>query len=222
MCRFTPRIRPRRRETTSTLAPAALRARSGTISSTFSKPSAARTAILRPLSRRLVGTSSPVARWRSFPSQRSPRSARRRAAHAWLPAQRERGTHARQRDTSVAAPRGGRAGDGGVRTWSRQCAQACEKPAIALAELGSTEKRNATEIVGNVAAMRAALALADRLDADAILAMHAALMGAVHPGMAGKGREEQGWIRGAAVGPHPAGFPPPPPAHLPAPVHHLV
>jgi hypothetical protein len=40
--------------------------------------------------------------------------------------------------------------------------------AIALAELGSTERRNATEIVGNVAAMRAALDLADRLDAAAI------------------------------------------------------
>lgn len=37
-------------------------------------------------------------------------------------------------------------------------------PALALAELGSTEKRNATEIARNVGAMRAALALADRLD----------------------------------------------------------
>ena len=39
--------------------------------------------------------------------------------------------------------------------------------AIALAELGSTEKRNASEIVGNVEAMKAALALASRLDPDA-------------------------------------------------------
>src|SRR3712207_3329549 len=45
-------MRPRRRDTTSTSAPAAFRARSGTTSSTFSKPSAARAAILRPLSRR--------------------------------------------------------------------------------------------------------------------------------------------------------------------------
>ena len=52
--------------------------------------------------------------------------------------------------------------------------------AIALAELGSTAKRNATEIVGNVAAMRAALELADRLDPDAILAMHGALLGRVN------------------------------------------
>src|SRR5437764_10072681 len=70
--------------------------------------------------------------------------------------------------------------------------------AIALAELGSTERRNATEIVGNVAAMRAALELADRLDAAAILAMHAALMAGLEPGMAGRWREEQAWISGTS------------------------
>lgn len=48
--------------------------------------------------------------------------------------------------------------------------------AIALAQLGSPEKRSATEIVANVEAMKAAISLADRLDADAILSMHAALM----------------------------------------------
>src|SRR6478752_6973898 len=58
--------------------------------------------------------------------------------------------------------------------------------AIALAELGSTEKRNATEIVGNVAAMQAALELADRLDGKAIIAMHAALLGVVEPDMTGR------------------------------------
>lgn len=47
--------------------------------------------------------------------------------------------------------------------------------AIAVAELGDTRKRNATEIVGNVAATRAAIELADHLDAAAILAMHRAL-----------------------------------------------
>src|SRR3954452_24425187 len=94
--------------------------------------------------------------------------------------------------------------------------------AIALAELGSTEKRNATKIVGNVAAMCAALDLADRLDADAIIAMHAALMGAVHPGMAGKWREEQVWIGGTSFGPHAAGFVPPHHEHVPALVDDLV
>lgn len=80
---------------------------------------------------------------------------------------------------------------------------------IALAELGSTEKRNATEIVGNVAAMRAALELADRLDGDAILAMHAALVGKTEPEIAGRWRGEQVWIGGDSFGPHGAAFIPP-------------
>ncbi len=57
---------------------------------------------------------------------------------------------------------------------------------IALAELGSREKKNASEIVGNVAAMRAALALADRLDPDAALAVHRVLMEAHAPEIAGR------------------------------------
>ena len=57
--------------------------------------------------------------------------------------------------------------------------------AIALAELGSRDKRNATEIVGNVDAMNAALELANRLDQRAILAMHAALVARHEPDIAG-------------------------------------
>jgi Fic family protein len=94
--------------------------------------------------------------------------------------------------------------------------------AIALAELGSPDKRNATEIVGNVGAMRAALALADSLDAKAILTMHAALMGALHPDMAGKWRDEQVWIGGTSFGPHAASFVPPHHEHVPALVEDLV
>jgi Fic family protein len=81
--------------------------------------------------------------------------------------------------------------------------------AIALAELGSTAKRNATEIVGNVAAMRAALELADRLDPDAILAMHGALLGRREPSIAGRWRLEQVWIGGSSFGPHGSDFVPP-------------
>jgi Fic family protein len=94
--------------------------------------------------------------------------------------------------------------------------------AIALAELGSTERRNATEIVGNVAAMRAALDLADSLDAAAILAMHAALMAGLEPGMAGRWREEQVWIGGTSFGPHDASFVPPHHEHVPALMDDLV
>src|ERR1700704_6289266 len=88
--------------------------------------------------------------------------------------------------------------------------------AIALAELGSTEKRNATEIVGNVAAMRAALDLADRLDAGAILAVQRALVGEHDPGIAGRWREEQVWIGGDSSGPHGAEFVAPHHTHIPA------
>jgi Fic family protein len=94
--------------------------------------------------------------------------------------------------------------------------------AIALAELGSREKRNATEIVGNVAAMRAALALADDVGGKAILAMHAALMGDEHPDLAGRWRQEQVWIGGDSFGPHGAAFVPPHHEHVPALIDDLV
>lgn len=77
---------------------------------------------------------------------------------------------------------------------------------IALAELGSREKRNATEIVGNVAAMKAALELADHLDVPAILAMHRALLEATNPQIAGRWRDDQVWIGGTSIGPHDADF----------------
>lgn len=93
---------------------------------------------------------------------------------------------------------------------------------IALAELGSREKRNATEIIGNVAAMSAALELAERLDADAILAMHAALVGDLHPEIAGRWRDEQVWIGGTSYGPHQADFIPPHYEHVPDLIDDLI
>ncbi len=82
--------------------------------------------------------------------------------------------------------------------------------AIAEAEtLGDTSRRNAALIVSNTEAMKAAIALTDRIDEDAILAMHAALMHASHPDMAGKWRTEQVWIGGGNFGPRGADFVPP-------------
>jgi Fic family protein len=94
--------------------------------------------------------------------------------------------------------------------------------AIALAELGSREKRNATEIVGNVEAMKAALELADRLDERAILAMHSALVAGHAPDIAGRWRQEQVWIGGDSFGPHEAEFVPPHPRHVPSLMADLV
>lgn len=81
--------------------------------------------------------------------------------------------------------------------------------AVALAELGDTSRHNATEIVANTTAMTAAIALADRLDAPAILAMHAALVEHHDPNIAGTWRSGQVWIGSSSYGPHTADFVPP-------------
>lgn len=79
--------------------------------------------------------------------------------------------------------------------------------AIAEAEaLGDTSRRNATLIVSNTEAMKAAVALADHLDEHAILAMHAALMRDNDPASAGRWRTEEVWIGGGNFGPHGADY----------------
>lgn len=94
--------------------------------------------------------------------------------------------------------------------------------AVLLAEMGSSERRNAAEIVGNVHAMRAALELAERVDGQAILAMHSALMSTHYPAMAGRWRTEQVWIGGDSYGPHGASFIPPHHDHVPSLIADLV
>lgn len=94
--------------------------------------------------------------------------------------------------------------------------------AIALAELGDTSKRNATEIVANAGAMTTAIALADRLDAAAILAMHAALLTEHDPKIAGKWRTAQVWIGSSSYGPHTASFVPPHHTRVAAAIDDLV
>jgi len=81
--------------------------------------------------------------------------------------------------------------------------------AIAEAELGDSSRRNATMIVANTDAMKAAIELADRIDGDAILSVHATLMRASKPGIAGMWRTEQVWTGGGDFGPRGADFVPP-------------
>lgn len=81
--------------------------------------------------------------------------------------------------------------------------------AVALAELGDISRHNATAIVANTSAMTAAIDLADRLDAPAILAMHAALLEAHDPKIAGRWRSAQVWVGSNSYGPHTASFVPP-------------
>ena len=72
--------------------------------------------------------------------------------------------------------------------------------AIAEAELsGVKAKRNAEMIVANTAAMRAALALSDTVDAAAILAMHRALMAKEPRHTPGEFRTEPVWIGGGST-----------------------
>ena len=94
--------------------------------------------------------------------------------------------------------------------------------AVALAELGDTSKRNATEIVANTSAMTAAIALADRLDNPAILALHAALLEQHDPRIAGKWRTAQVWIGSSSYGPHTASFVPPHHTRVAAAIDDLV
>lgn len=94
--------------------------------------------------------------------------------------------------------------------------------AIAEAEtLGTSRRRNAAMIVANTEAMRAAVALADHIDGDAILAMHA-LMGAGHPDVAGKWRTEQVWIGGGDFGPRGADFIAPHHSRVPPAIDDLI
>lgn len=72
--------------------------------------------------------------------------------------------------------------------------------AIAEAELpGGRAKRNAEMIVANTAAMQAAVALSDTVDANAILAMHRALMANEPRHTPGEFRTEPVWIGGGST-----------------------
>jgi Fic family protein len=64
--------------------------------------------------------------------------------------------------------------------------------------------------------MEAAIALADDLDTDAVLAMHRALLEESAPDIVGHWREEQVWIGGGSVSPHNATFMPPHQDRVPA------
>src|SRR5450830_1847484 len=72
---------------------------------------------------------------------------------------------------------------------------------VALAELGEDARANATQIVGNVEAMRAAISLSAELSAESILAMHRALVERFEPDSAGRWRREQVWIGGGRISP---------------------
>jgi Fic family protein len=94
--------------------------------------------------------------------------------------------------------------------------------AIAEAEVQDHGGRNASMVVANQRAMAAAIGLAERIDGDAILAMHAALLERTDPDIAGRWRDQQVWIGGGDLGPHGAAFVPPHHRRVPAAIADLV
>ncbi|WP_036319103.1 Fic family protein [Microbacterium indicum] len=96
---------------------------------------------------------------------------------------------------------------------------------LALAEIDEGGTANAATVIGNVRAMEAALALADRVDEGAILAMHRELL-RDQPGMedeAGRYRGELVWIGGRdGAGPRGADYIAPQPELVPGAVADLV
>lgn len=81
--------------------------------------------------------------------------------------------------------------------------------AIAEAEIGTSRRKNAAEVVANTRTMMAALELAGDISSRSVLAMHQALMNETDPINAGRWRTEQVWIGGGNLGPHLALFVPP-------------
>jgi Fic family protein len=81
--------------------------------------------------------------------------------------------------------------------------------AIAEAELGERDAGNAAQIVRNARTMEAALALADNITGDSVIAMQASLLGTFAPELTGRWRTEQVWIGGGSLSPHLADFVPP-------------
>ncbi|WP_262852780.1 Fic family protein [Mumia quercus] len=93
---------------------------------------------------------------------------------------------------------------------------------LALAEIGAATTDDARLVARNVEAVRAAVALADSLDADGLLTLHRTLLADTDPQGAGRWRTEQVWVGGSSYGPHDAEFVPPHHSRVPAAVEDLV
>ena len=87
---------------------------------------------------------------------------------------------------------------------------------VGLAELGATSTVNAQLIVANGQAMRQAIALADELSAEAVLAMHKTLLLDTDPSGAGRWRDEPVWIGTSSISPIGADFVAPAHERVPA------
>lgn len=95
---------------------------------------------------------------------------------------------------------------------------------LALAEIDQSSSSNARTVVANVRAMEAALALADRLDAAAVLEMHRALLSGQRgwEDHAGHWRDQLVWIGTSAISPRGASHVAPEASLVPAAMEDLV
>jgi len=93
---------------------------------------------------------------------------------------------------------------------------------LAIAEIGQAASANAELVASNVAAMKAAIELADRLDDQAILSMHEVLMRRQPRAHPGSWRDAQVWIGSSDLSPAGASFVPPAPDRVPAAMGDLI
>ena len=81
---------------------------------------------------------------------------------------------------------------------------------------------NAQLVTANVTAMQRAVALADNISIDTILAAHQALLDQHTYAAPGRLRDQQVWIGSNALSPHTASFVPPHPSRVPAALDDLI
>lgn len=94
--------------------------------------------------------------------------------------------------------------------------------ALAMAAIDAKAGPNAQLVTANVTAVQRAVALADNISVDTILAAHQALLDRHAYAAPGRLRDQQVWIGGNALSPHTASFVPPHQSRVPAALDDLV
>lgn len=93
---------------------------------------------------------------------------------------------------------------------------------LAMAAIDAKAGPNAQLVTANVTAMRRAVALADNISIDTILAAHQALLDQHAHAAPGRLRDQQVWIGSNALSPHTASFVPPHQSRVPAALDDLI
>lgn len=94
--------------------------------------------------------------------------------------------------------------------------------ALALASIGESDRPNAALVAANAAAMEKAIALSDRISAEAIVDVQAALLQGSDPARTGSFRSEPVWIGARGSSPHTASFVAPRADRVPGLIEDLV